>query len=719
MKHAWVLLLVSCGGYERSAAPDAEPAMAPPPPAAPPMGGAREETSMAREAAANLDEGEGARAARPAAQTPAAEPAEPERAAMRAWFPESFLWMPLVETGPTGSATVPVPVPDTLTTWRVLGLGWSKTGAVGGAEGSFRSTLPAYVDLVLPRALYAGDRLRVPVQVVNQTAEPVQAPLSVTVRGRAVGGGAVALGPWGSATRAVRLDATTPGTWEVSASLGALDAVTKSVEVRPGGRPVRVERGGTLAAPRELAVDGVAGASPGDVVVTVFPGALGVIGRELGLAADRGGGVDEAAYAFALAGRATPLAQGGEVDPDQVRDLQLLALQRLSRPLRAPEPLDACAALPGVSGADADTPAGRLAERLVDVVERGQQPDGLWTTPAGTALGRALVATARCAWALGPEAKLPRLRAASAFSRFAAQLEDPRLSAWAVVAGVVEGEAADAARKRVRDALETAPDGTRRLPGDAALGVGGNEATALAALALADDPRLAADLAAGLLARWTPWGGFGDGTAGLVALDALEAAMGGEVRGSVKLQVTVDGQPAGEGALDPTHPHRPVTLRAPGLAGAGPHTVAVVADPPVPGLAFTLVATSWLPWTQDAPGGLDLRVTVPSGLRAGLRGELRVEATGPAGEVVDVDLGLPAGVEVDRALLAERLSGVTVRAEDGALHLEGLTLIGGRRVLEVPVVPALAGALSSGPSTIRSTRGGDPFVRVPSTWTIE
>lgn len=710
MKHAWMLVLGTCGACAPGTAP--QPASSPP-------AFAPEKNAEARPTAASLGEAEGGGEARPATPARDVATAEPERPAMRAWFPESFLWMPVVETGPAGSVTVPVSVPDTLTTWRVLGLGWSTTGAVGGAETSFRSTLPAYVDVVLPRVLYAGDRLRLPVQAVNQTAEPIRVPLTVTVRGRTVGDGAVALPPWGSATRAVRLDATTPGSWEVSASLGALDAVSKSVEVRPGGRPVRVERGGTLAAPRELVVDGVAGASPGDLVVTVFPGALGVVGQELDLAADRGGGVEEAAYVYALAGRATPLVQGGEVDPDRVRDLQLLALQRLSRPLRAPEPLVACAALPGVRGAEAYTPAGRLAERLVDVVERGQQPDGLWTTPAGTPTGRALVATARCAWALGPEAKLPRARAASAFSRFAAPLEDPRLSAWAVVAGLVEGEAADAARTRVRDALETAPDGTRRLPGDVALGVGQTEATALAALALADDTGLAADLAAGLLAGWTPGGGFGDGTAGLVALAALEAVMGGEVPGAVRLRVTVDGQPAGEGALDPTHPHRPVTLRAPGLAGTGPHTVAVAADPPVPGLAFTLVATSWLPWTQAVPAGLDLRITVPPGLRVGRRGELRVEATGPAGEVVNVDLGLPAGVEVDRARLAERLSGVAVRAEDGVLHLEGLTLVGGRRVLEVPVVPALAGTLASGPSTVRSTRGGDAFVRVPSTWIIE
>lgn len=717
MRLACWWLLAGCGA---EFARQSEPAMAPPPPPAPaaenpPAGsGARREVGAAKAAMAG-QELDGATVL--TEEAPKDDEPGGDRPAARAWFPESFLWMPIVETGPTGSTTVPVTVPDTLTTWRVLGLGWSATGAVGGGEGSFRSTLPAYVDLVLPRALYAGDQLAVPVQVVNQAGEALGAPLEVRVRGQAVGGGEVAVDPWGSTTRFVRLDARTPGSWTVAATLGELDAVEKTVEVRPSGRPARIERGGTLAAPRELELAGVGGATPGDLVVTVFPGALGVVVEELALAADRGGGVDEAAYLYALSVRGQALVHGGEADADDLRDLGLRALQRLSRPLRAPDALTACEALPGVRGAEPDTPAGRLAERLAHTVRRGQQPDGLWTMPGGTPQGRGLVAAARCTWALGPDAPLPRLRAASAFARFEAQLAHPVIAAWALAAGLVEGEAADAARGRVRDALETAPDGSRRLPGDPALRVGTPEATALAALALADTPE-AADLAAGLLARWSPAWGFGDGTAGLVALDALARVMGGEVPGTVKLRLTVDGQPAGESALDASHPHRPVTLRAPGLDGFGPHRVGLVAEPAVPGLAFTLVSTSWSPWNQPAPAGLDLRVEVPGALRVGQRAELRVTATGPRREVVDLALGLPAGVEVDRALLQSRRPELRFRAEDGVLHLEGVTLDDGRFGLEVPVVPNFAGRLSSGPCSIHAADGGDPFVRVPVAWDI-
>ncbi|HND32335.1 MAG TPA: alpha-2-macroglobulin family protein, partial [Myxococcota bacterium] len=101
--------------------------------------------------------------------------------ALRSWFPESFLWMPLVQTGPEGTVTVPVQVPDSLTTWRVLALGLTASGAQGGATTTFLSPLPAYVDMNLPSFLYAGDRLSLPVQVVSQQAEPLKGMLSLSV----------------------------------------------------------------------------------------------------------------------------------------------------------------------------------------------------------------------------------------------------------------------------------------------------------------------------------------------------------------------------------------------------------------------------------------------------------------------------------------------------------------------------------------------------------
>ncbi|MFP2903118.1 alpha-2-macroglobulin family protein [Corallococcus sp. 4LFB] len=109
--------------------------------------------------------GGGGRAEPPKAAAPVAEmaaPPEPEMeeapgdavggkdgaaaAPTRAWFPETFLFEPLVVTDANGQATVPVRVPDRLTQWRVLALAHSRSGAQAGAVTSFAGTLPTYVD---------------------------------------------------------------------------------------------------------------------------------------------------------------------------------------------------------------------------------------------------------------------------------------------------------------------------------------------------------------------------------------------------------------------------------------------------------------------------------------------------------------------------------------------------------------------------------------------
>ena len=103
---------------------------------------------------------------------PGAPVNEGEREA-RSWFPESFLWQPLVETDAQGVATVPLRVPDQLTTWRVLALAHSRQGAQAGAVHGFDSRLPVYVDPVVPAWLYVGDRVELPVQApVAMVAAP-------------------------------------------------------------------------------------------------------------------------------------------------------------------------------------------------------------------------------------------------------------------------------------------------------------------------------------------------------------------------------------------------------------------------------------------------------------------------------------------------------------------------------------------------------------------
>jgi hypothetical protein len=80
--------------------------------------------------------------------------------------------------------------------------------------------------------------------------------------------------------------------------------------------------------------------------------------------------------------------------------------------------------------------------------------------------------------------------------------------------------------------------------------------------------------------------------------------------------------------------------------------------------------------------------------------------------VVDLDVGLPAGVEVDRAAMP----GGNWRAGDGEVAFEGLVLQNGTWSTRIPVLPTVAGELRAGPTTVRI--GGTSFTRAPRVWEV-
>ncbi|HEX3757555.1 MAG TPA: alpha-2-macroglobulin family protein, partial [Kofleriaceae bacterium] len=228
---------------------------------------------------ADKDGGGGAPAAPAAARTAPGAGATTPEGPTRSWFPETFLFEPLVVTDDRGAAVVPVRVPDRLTTWRVLALAHSRTGAQGGAVTSFLGTLPTYVDPVVPPFLIQGDEVRVPIQVVNTTSAEVTGALEVSATGATLRRAARPAGPLrvpaqGSALDHATLSADQPGRVTLRVALAGGDAVERSFEVRPAGRPVTQTRSGTLAAPRSFQTAGTPGADPATdrVHLLVFPG---------------------------------------------------------------------------------------------------------------------------------------------------------------------------------------------------------------------------------------------------------------------------------------------------------------------------------------------------------------------------------------------------------------------------------------------------------------
>lgn len=667
----------------------------------------------------------------------------------RAWFPETFLFNPLVVTDAQGKAEVPVRVPDRLTNWRVLALAHSRDGAQAGAVTSFRGTLPAYVDPVVPGFLLAGDEVRLPVQVVNTTENEVVEPLKVEAAnaGLEFTAKTVKVPAGGNAVEYATLRADAPGTAALKATLGATDAVVRTIPVQPTGKLVEVRKGGTLANPRDVPLEGPAKLDPKSAMarLTVYPGALALLRSELSTAQGRDG-TAEAAYALALGGRADGLlrALGGEPDAQAIRDLSIIASQRAIREGLRPS-VEASAQLTEAALSHPQNPVmARLSERLADYLARLQRPDGTFSGANGWTLQRLLVTTADCVRALRAGAAVGtagRQRAAAAtikangaFERNIEMVKDAYTAAAILASGAVQGTLADKLRDRVRDAVAKNDDGSRYLPVDeGVVRADGTvpsriEATALAVLALEGDAKATwrADLGATLLAAYSPTWGWGDGKTNLVALQAVLAIFKEPVPKHVKLTLALDGKVLREGDFDAAQLKDVVSLEAPAPDAEGAHTWSIKAEPAVPGLGYALTLVTYVPWEKQDPNkGLELALAMPADLSVGKGAEVSIEASAPSGsETMRLRHALPAGVQPDRPSLEALIGGGLVqkfRTEDGAVIFD----IGARspgQIIQIKyrVVPTLAGKLHAGASWIGPVdRPELAYFVPPSAWTVK
>lgn len=655
-------------------------------------------------------------------------------AASRSWFPESFLFEPLVTTDSSGAATVTTRVPDRLTTWRVLALAHARNGAQAGAVSEFLGTLPSYVEPVVPVSLYSGDELRLPVRVVNTTAKAIQEPLTVSVSGGRLTSAAAArvdVPADGSFTQRVTVVADRAGNLVVKAGLGRTDAVERSVPVKPRGTRVETHFGGTLAAPRMAALT-----LPDDVTsdgarlaLSVYPGALSLLRSELTAASSRGG--DEAdLYALLLAGRAPRLlrALGEEADHDALRQLSLLAAQRAFVIARGADPLRA-ASLAEAASAHPELPMlARLSESMGERAASSQRPDGTFGGGAGWTLQRVLAATAEGVAALNAaagkgarseqRAQLARLKASGAFERNLARMTseegDGYTAALALASGAVTGTVAEALREKVRTSLEVRADGSRVLTVPAGIvradGLSPSEveATAAAVLALEGDDKAPwrADLGAALLSGYRPGRGWGDGHANTICLRAALALFSDKVPDAVEITLSDGDVVLAQGKLDAKARKEVFTLVASLPAEPKTRMLTVRAEPPLAGLGYTLVAESWRP---DGPAlredGLELELQVPEKLVVGQAASLELRAVAPSTpRGFTVRAALPAGAQPETQSLEQLVvrgvvSGYEV--EPGLVTLRVPQLEAGKTFgASFRVVPTLGGNLHVPPAAM-------------------
>jgi hypothetical protein len=682
--------------------------------------------------------GEGGGGKRGGARSELDEPA----VVTRSWFPETFLFEPLVVTDNTGNATLSVRVPDRLTSWRVLALGHTRTGAQGGAVTSFLGTLPVYVDPIVPKTLLVGDEIMIPIQIVNTSSAPVSTSLTVEVNNATISAPKQAHTIPGGGTHIeyARLHVERAGDVLMRVALSNTDAVLRSIKVVPSGRQVSTNKSGTLAAPRTFSLAGIPNADPTTdrVRLIAFPGALSLFHSELGCALARTTAADTA-YALLLSGSAKRVltSLGDKPDPDAIRELAILAGQRAIRDGRNLDvPTAALFSQAGLT--ETDNPVlQRLGKRAADFLAQSQLPDGTFKGPNGRTVQHMLVASAEAIRAVASlkataederRATAMSARALSTFSQNLIHVEDGYTAAAILATGAVSGALAEDLRVRVLASIKVADDGARYLEvGDGVVRADGmipsrSEATAMAVLALGDDAKATlADLGATLLGSYSMAYGWGDGRANMLAMLAVLKLFKEPVASDVRITLTMDGKPVLEGLLDRNKMRHVVSMDAlaPGLADG--HQWKIVADPPLPGLGYALTLESWVPWTKDSvQQGLELSLPETVKGTVGVPTPITITAATPAGMTLHVHHAIPVGVQVDTTSLEELVaSGVIQRFAivDGAVDLYASERSPGQMFSATyRVIPTFPGTLHSAASLIEA--GGTTFHVPPASWSI-
>ncbi len=196
-------------------------------------------------------------------------------------FPETLLVEPALITDRNGEATLPLPLADSITTWRVSALANTTGGLLGSTTAGVRVFQDFFVDIDFPATLTRGDEFHVPVAVYNYLDVAQQVRLEVQdadwleILGERVVD--VDLGP--GEVRGVRIPVRVEqvGLHELTVTARGSelsDAVARTVRVEPDGQAVRETSSGRLegTARREVTMPADAVEGSGLLLVKLYPG---------------------------------------------------------------------------------------------------------------------------------------------------------------------------------------------------------------------------------------------------------------------------------------------------------------------------------------------------------------------------------------------------------------------------------------------------------------
>ncbi len=176
---------------------------------------------------------------------PLDNPTAPPR--LRDWFPETLLWRPELITDNQGKAPLSFDLADSITTWRLTASAVTANGRLGASTEAITVFQPFFVDPILPVAMTRLDEVSVPVKVANYLQKPQDVVVTLKDadwfdRLEDSAEKRLTLKPGELRATSFRLRLKKAGDrqkLQVAATAGgAADAVERTIDVVPDGRPV-------------------------------------------------------------------------------------------------------------------------------------------------------------------------------------------------------------------------------------------------------------------------------------------------------------------------------------------------------------------------------------------------------------------------------------------------------------------------------------------------
>ncbi|WP_437738313.1 MG2 domain-containing protein [Sorangium sp. So ce1335] len=172
---------------------------------------------------------------------------------VRREFPETLYVNPSVITSADGTATLSIPLADSITEWRLSALANSADGKLGGVQSGFKVFQDFFVDVNFPATLTRGDEVEFPIAVYNYLETPQTVALTLepgswyTALGATSTQVDLAPGEVRGVRFPVRVDTVGVNSLTVTArGTDGADAVARTVRVVPDGKPFAESQSGML-----------------------------------------------------------------------------------------------------------------------------------------------------------------------------------------------------------------------------------------------------------------------------------------------------------------------------------------------------------------------------------------------------------------------------------------------------------------------------------------